>query len=188
MLLLYNLSERASTPTRTFLSNAIKMTSRDKPLKDNEPWADPQIRQNYEQAIGKFLLVYNQIDNLVLEIIRTVLKNLDREDLANGIAKEDLWFRVYILDLLKSTSSNEDLNTFPTEKLKQLSGDRALLAHGHMDQNPFDGSYSLIVKGKDKGRHFSADKINRLAEDAEDIFNTLRYIEAILEFKPLSES
>src|SRR5262249_25144149 len=38
---------------------------------DDGPWASPEIRENYEIELGRFLLEFNQIENLLGTIIET---------------------------------------------------------------------------------------------------------------------
>ena len=50
------------------------------PDDDDVPWASPEIRQQYEAALGRFILAFNELDNLLTEIIQTTLERLDRGD------------------------------------------------------------------------------------------------------------
>jgi hypothetical protein len=36
----------------------------------------PEIRSNYEAALGRFILSFNELDNLLTEIIETILERL----------------------------------------------------------------------------------------------------------------
>jgi superfamily I DNA and/or RNA helicase len=38
---------------------------------DEPPWASPEIRQFYEAALGRFILEFNQVDNLLGDVIKT---------------------------------------------------------------------------------------------------------------------
>jgi hypothetical protein len=53
----------------------------DEPDDDDIPWASPEIRQSYEAALGRFILEFNQVDNLLGDIIETVLTRLKRGEL-----------------------------------------------------------------------------------------------------------
>lgn len=152
---------------------------------DDIPWASPEIRQRYEASLGAFMLAFNQVDHLLACVLETILRRLGRRDLvdgANGIAKKDFAFRVYVLDLLKSTPEGRGVSLICCQELRQLAKDRAILAHGHMDQNPFDGSYRLIWKGDDKGEGFTEERIDGLTSRARALWDALRYAEAFYVF------
>jgi hypothetical protein len=44
---------------------------------DQPPWASPEIQQAYEAALGKFILSFNRLDNLLTEITETVWSTLN---------------------------------------------------------------------------------------------------------------
>ena len=54
---------------------------------DDTPWASPEIRTNYEAALGRFILAFNQIDNQLTDIIETVLRRLKRADAIDACTK-----------------------------------------------------------------------------------------------------
>lgn len=152
---------------------------------DDVTWASPEIREKYESALGKFLLTFNQIDFTVLQLTETVLGRLGRIDLAKKISERDFSFRIYLLDVLKETEAGAGVKRVNFAALRQLASERALLAHAHMDQNPFDGSYKLISKGVDKGEGFTSERVIGLAKGADTIWEDLRYAEAYYEFDNL---
>jgi hypothetical protein len=47
------------------------------------PWASPEIKLNYEAALGRFILEFNRIDNFLTKLIDTVLARLKLRDLSN---------------------------------------------------------------------------------------------------------
>jgi hypothetical protein len=58
---------------------------------DNEPWADEKIRADYEAALGRCMLAFNQLDNLLGNIIRTILTRLGRADMQiDAVDKADV--------------------------------------------------------------------------------------------------
>src|SRR5271169_91526 len=56
---------------------------------DDVPWASPEIQQNYEAALGRFMLAFNRLDNILGEILSTVLTRLGRDDIINDCVYRD---------------------------------------------------------------------------------------------------
>lgn len=153
---------------------------------DGVPWAPPEIREEYTAALGRFILAYNQLDYLLTQILTMALTKLGRDDIISykgrEIQKQDFSSRLYVLDILKSTSQGEGLCDIPIKAMRDLSAERAVLAHGHMDQNPFDGTYTLVKGGQDKGPGYTSDRIDGLAKKADELWDKLRYAEAYFTF------
>jgi hypothetical protein len=103
---------------------------------DDTPWASPEIRTNYEAALGRFILAFNQIDNQLTDIIETVLRRLKRADVINACTKGDFSHKLLVLDLLKHTTEGQGIQRVSVEAMRQVAGERNRLAHGHFDQNP----------------------------------------------------
>jgi hypothetical protein len=162
------------------------MTSDDFPEPDDIPWAPPHIRLEYEAALGKFMLAYNQLDHLLSEVLTMALEELGRHDLVvakGGIEKTDFWFRLFVLDLLRSTSVSQAFEKVDIKGMRDISAERAVVAHGHMDQNPYDGSFTLIKSGVDKGDGYTSERLANLAEKADQLWYLLRYADAYFTFK-----
>jgi hypothetical protein len=70
---------------------------------DDVPWASPEIRQQYEAALGRFILAFSELDNLLTEIIETTLERLDRADLVKACIRQNFALKLLTLDLLKSS-------------------------------------------------------------------------------------
>ena len=51
------------------------------------PWASPEIQQNYEVALGRFMLGFNRLDNRLSGAIKAVLERLGRADWMNACRK-----------------------------------------------------------------------------------------------------
>ena len=77
---------------------------------DDVPWASPEIRQSYEAALG-FILEFNQVDNLLGEVIETVLNRFKRDDLAAQCARWPFWQKLLVFDLLKSSTEGVGLSS-----------------------------------------------------------------------------
>lgn len=158
---------------------------------DDVPWASPEIRREYVAALGAFMLEYNQLDHLLTSVLDKILIRLGRQDLVddnNAIYKKDFATKVHVLDLLKSIPGECGIASIPVHDLRQLGQDRAVLAHGHMDQNPVDGSYRLMVKGRNKGTSFTVKRISGLTAKARQLWSALQHAEAFYWFDTVEPS
>ena len=142
---------------------------------DDIPSADPQIQKNYEAALGKFLVAFNEVEATVGDIIFLALKKAERSEIFKLIPNERYASKILALDLISLTFPKVASIELIGE-LRSLGGERNRLAHGHFDQNPFDGSYE-IVAGK-KRQNISIEKIQDLTEQAGRVHEQLRYSQA----------
>ena len=71
---------------------------------EGEPWSySPETRASYEVALGRFILAFNDVDDLVTKLIRLVLWKLGRDDLFGRCVEKDFAHKLFVLDLLKSS-------------------------------------------------------------------------------------
>jgi hypothetical protein len=147
---------------------------------DDVPWASPEIRQQYEAALGRFILAFNELDNLLTEIIETTLERLDRRDLVKACIQQNFALKLLTLDLLKSSREGTAIADVPIPLMKQIAGERNTLAHGHFDQNPFDGSYDIVVKNVRAS--YSAERLDGLTEKADKALRALQCASAVYDF------
>ena len=54
---------------------------------DDIPWADPAIRTDYEAALGRFILAFNEADYRLSQVIAAELSERGRSDLAATASK-----------------------------------------------------------------------------------------------------
>jgi|HubBroStandDraft_4_1064222.scaffolds.fasta_scaffold31231_1 hypothetical protein len=139
---------------------------------DDTPWASPEIRANYEAALGRFILAFNQIDNELTEIIETVLRRLKRDDLVKTCTQKDFNSKLLIFDLLKSSSEGQGIRDASVTLMREVNGERNRLAHGHFDQNPFDGTYDVVTK--DVSSSYTVERLDQLTEKANLCWDQLR--------------
>jgi hypothetical protein len=158
---------------------------------DNVPWADAEIRRGYEAALGGCMLAFNQLDNLLGEVLKTVLVRLGREDMVdNCVRTADFNQRVRVLDLLKHTTERAGITNINVADLRSVAGARNLLAHAHFEQNPFSGEYWLVNrKGETKG-HYTSEQIDGVSSRITKEWMKLRYAETFYVFidNPLPSS
>jgi hypothetical protein len=151
---------------------------------DDIPSADPAIRTEYEAALGRFILAFNEADYRLSQVIAAELSERGRPDLAATASKGTFAQRLEKLEVLVSATKNPQLLALPVAKLRSLNGDRNNLAHGHFDQNPFDGSYKLIQAAKT--REYPISRIVELAAELAQIVDVLRTAEILYEFEDLT--
>jgi hypothetical protein len=152
---------------------------------DDTPWADPAIRTDYEAALGRFILAFNEVDYRLSQVIGSELSQRGRSDLAAKGSNGKFAQRLETLDILVSTTKNSWLSAFPLARLRSLNADRNSLAHGHFDQNPFDGSYTLVLAAKT--RDYPVSRILSLADELTQIADQFRHAEVLHHFAVLTD-
>jgi hypothetical protein len=138
-------------------------------------WADPTIRTDYEAALGRFILAFNEADYRLSQVIKAELSERGDPNLGETAAKGGFAERLEKLEILMSSAKNSQLLTIPIAQLKSLNGDRNNLAHGHFDQNPYDGSYKLILRAK--VRDYPLSRILALTQKLTQIIEVLNATE-----------
>lgn len=154
---------------------------------DDTPWASPEIQEAYEAALGRFLLAFNRLDNLMSEVIGMILHALKRDDLVVRCTHKEFSFKILVLDLLKTSTEGkvQVLADVPVDLIRQIAGERNVLAHGHFDQNPFDGTYEVVTT---KVRaEYPVSRLDDLTRKADTAWDALRYVEAYYDFSEVPE-
>lgn len=77
---------------------------------------------------------------------------------------------------MKSSREGTAIADVPIPLMKQIARERNTLAHGHFDQNPFDGSYDIVVKNVRAS--YSAERLDGLTDKADKALHALRYASA----------
>ena len=153
-------------------------------LDDDLPQADPAIRTNYEAAVGRLILAHNEVDYRLTTVIRFAIAKLGGDSGLHRLAGGMFAQRVDSLALLQAIPINLYLGKIDCAQLRELNEQRNIVAHGHFEQNPFDGSYNLIGKRKYatqqqwSERQFPAERLDELSGLLGNLADTLRYVEA----------
>jgi hypothetical protein len=143
-------------------------------------WADPAIRTEYEAALGRFILAFNEADYMLSQVILAELSARGNLELGAVAAKGTFAQRLEKLEILISSTKNSQFSMLPVAKLRSLNTDRNNLAHGHFDQNPYDGSYRLILAAKT--RDYPVSRIVTLVEELCQILVGLHTAEVLYDF------
>jgi hypothetical protein len=118
-----------------------------------------------------------------------MLIRLGNPDLAERCSNVSFEQKVQFLEILNYSSESGAINSINFKALRDIAGERNFLAHGHFDQNPFDGSYDIInhKRKRDRGAFYSADRLDNITYKAEEIAESLRLSEAYFNFEKVSE-
>jgi hypothetical protein len=149
------------------------------PDDDDIHWADPAIRTAYEAALGQFILAFNEVDYRVSQVIRLELTRRGHSDLAATACNGRFAQRLETLAML-ATSEGGHLGATPLARLRSLNTHRNNLAHGHFDQNPFDGSYKLALNKKIGD--YPTERMLTLTSELTQIAEQLRSTEVLYAF------
>ncbi len=152
---------------------------------DDVPLASPEIQIVYEAASGRFMLAFNRLDNLLTELIETVLLRLNRPDLMKASTSCDFWSKLLVAELLKYSTEGGSLTNIPITAMREVITHRNKVAHGHFDQNPFSGEYDIVEK--EALATYSAKDLNQQTENATKAWDLLRYAEAFYGFSDVSQ-
>lgn len=141
---------------------------------DDVPWADPAIRTNYEAALGRLILAHNDVDLHLTRLIEKCLEQLgnpvELKKLANGMFASRLNNARIMKSLLPKMSIFHGVDFDELENLNQL---RNIVAHGHFEQNPFQGDYQLITR-KDRHDDFSTERLEAITSRLDNQAKSLK--------------
>jgi hypothetical protein len=146
---------------------------------DGVPWASPEIQANYEAALGRFIVAFNRLDNLMTVLLEMVLQRTGQPELVKDCAGSNFWLKVLAIDLLKTSTEGKGLKQVPTGSIRLIAKHRNNVAHGHFDQNPFDGDYHIVGK---KRLTYSASDVDAQTAEALKAWEALRLAEAFYTF------
>jgi hypothetical protein len=149
------------------------------------PFASPEIQKSYEAALGRFIVAFNQMDNLLTRVVEMVLKKLGRGDLID--ARWNFSQKLLVPDLLKWSPEGHVLRDVSTEDMRQIAGERNHLAHGFFDQNPFSGEYDIVGGKKTRGK-YSVERLDGLTAKVNKVWQELRGPETYYAFADVTET
>ncbi|WP_248116954.1 hypothetical protein [Brevundimonas sp. EYE_349] len=129
---------------------------------DDVPWADPAIRERYEAALGRLILAYNDVDLHLTRLIEECQRKLGDPKHLKKLATGSFIERWDNVRMLRAILPDMPLlQGIDFKELHELNELRNIVAHGHFEQNPFQGDYELITR---KQRHddFSAERLDNI--------------------------
>jgi hypothetical protein len=146
---------------------------------DGVPWASPEIQKDYEVALGRFIVAFNAVDNLLARVIETILIKLGRMDLVKSCTEASYSHKLLTLDLLKQSSEGRGIAEVPIALMHEVGAHRNKVAHGHFEQNPCSGEYEIIAK---KAHKYSPTDLDAQTAKATKAWEALRYSDAFYAF------
>lgn len=125
-------------------------------------WADPAIRRDYEAALGRLILAHNEVDRNLTVLIQKCLTELGNPPGTKLMTNGSFADRLAALAMLQLLPSLH-LGGIDVTALKNLNGDRNVVAHGHFEQNPYAGDY-VLIRAKQTFKSYSAERLDKIAE------------------------
>ena len=149
------------------------------------PFADPAIRQGYQAAIGRFIMAHNEVDYWLSSLLHKIIKDLDPDGGLKQLALGDFAQRAANLSLIMKVHPTLPIGNVGNGRLGVLNEFRNRVAHGHFDQNDYDGSYRLVKsRRKSAVEHYDeieTTTVNEHAEELEAIALHMRAVHAFYE-------
>lgn len=141
------------------------------------PMADPQIMLNYQAALGAFLVSFNALENELGRALELAIDKMGATKLAERCSEASMEQKIVYLEFLGLTREGAAAASVDLDRLRDLNRQRNALAHGHVHQNPFDGSFEQI--GVRKGafkQPISTEQLRSLHRRCEEAWDDMRHV------------
>lgn len=158
---------------------------------DDPPFADPKIRRDYEAALGRLILAYNEVDFRLTAVLLTAVQKMGRTDRLKYLTNGKFEQRLCNLAMLSDLVPQLGIPDIDFAELRQLNNDRNNVAHGHFDQNPYDGSYVLLTSKQFEAakrqtyENYPISALNRITDKLKRAAETLHEAELAIQFDDL---
>ena len=130
-------------------------------------------------------MCFNYLENIINDLIEATLSRAGVPSLADSIISKEMFKNK--LKILQCLSKDcEGLHEIPFKEMIALNDDRNKIAHGHFEQNPFDGTYKVLSKNGVTA--IDASTIREKTRIAERLSDKLRYNLAWFEFSAIEQS
>lgn len=139
-----------------------------------EPFADPAIRDDYMRALGRLILAHNEVDFWISALLTKAVAKIEPDGALDGLTEGNFYQRASNLMLLMTLAPQLPLGGAGRGRLLTLNSFRNVLAHGHFNQDPYEGTFD-VVRARRRGQNakkvqdIDAAKINAHAKELEDI-------------------
>lgn len=153
---------------------------------ETPPFADPNIRIEYEAALGRLILAHNEVDFRLGKALKRVVDRLAPDGSLNCYAGGNFYTRLRHLELFQKTAPMSGVVNLDIAKLKGLNEIRNKVAHGHFDQNLYDGSFRQVdaQKNERQPQRYSILQLDQATADLKTIARTLQAHESFGDFGP----
>ena len=115
---------------------------------EDQTFADPNIRVEYEAALGRLILAHNEVDFRLAKALERVVMRIAPDGSLMKFAAGSFNQRLDNLELFQQASANHRPVMVDVARLRELNTIRNHVAHGHFDQNPYDGRFEIIGDGR----------------------------------------
>ena len=148
------------------------------------PIADPAIRAEYQDALGRFIMAHNEVDFWLKGILTKAVKLLAPDGSLDSLAMGEFAARVTHLNLLMKTAPHLGFGNVGNGRLAELNGTRNILAHGHFDQDPYEGTYEIV---RNRHRSLKSERLTNLnaasiIAQAAELEEIASYMSAVFSF------
>lgn len=140
----------------------------------DEPFADPAIREDYTKALGRLIMAHSEVDFWISALLTKAVTKIAPDGALDGLTDGNFYQRATNLMLLMKVAPQQPLGGVGNGRLLDLNRFRNTLAHGHFDQDPYEGTFQ-VVRARRRGQNvkrvqdIDAGKINEQAKELEDI-------------------
>ena len=140
----------------------------------DEPFADPAIREEDTKALGRLILAHNEVDFWISALLTKAVAKIEPDGALDGLTDGNFYQRATNLMLLMKLAPQLPLGGVGKARLLELNSFRNTLAHGHFDQDRYEGRFE-VVRARRRGQNvkrvqdIDAAKINDRAKELEDI-------------------
>lgn len=155
---------------------------------DPPPFADPNIRIDYEAALGRLILAHNEVDYRLAKALERVVMRLAADGSLLQYARGTFDTRLRNLELFQKATPDSGAVRIDVTELRKLNTIRNRVAHGHFDQDPFDGTFTLVGAGKggvEKPSYIGTAQLNEATAALRSIALTLNAHEVFGDFRPV---
>lgn len=144
---------------------------------EDQTFADPNIRVEYEAALGRLILAHNEVDFRLTKALERVVLRIAPDRSLIKFATGTFAQRLNNLEMFQKISANLYAVRVDVTKLRTLNAIRNDVAHGHFDQDPFDGSFTIIGDGRGTGKkpsQYEATTLHEAEKALLEIASTLK--------------
>lgn len=140
----------------------------------DEPFADPAIREEYTKALGRLILAHNEVDFWISALLAKAVAKIEPDGALDGLTDGNFYQRATNLMLLMKLAPQLPLGGVGKGSLLELNSFRNTLAHGHFEQDRYEGTFE-VVRARRRGQNvkrvqdIDAARINDRAKELEDI-------------------
>jgi hypothetical protein len=157
------------------------------------PFANPAIRAEYQMALGRLILAHNEVDFWMSALLTKAAVKLAPDGSLGGLCEGQFAQRATNIILLMKVAPTLALGGVGNGRLLELNAARNLLAHGHFDQDPYEGTFAIVRlrrhgQNAERNKSIDAAKINAYAMELEGIARHMSAVDDFFEIASMNEA